>query len=315
LRVSLGSQAVILGDRGDLDGAIALHKEEERLCRELGSKQGLQLSLGNQGIVLKARGDLDGAMALYKEQEKLCRELGNKDGLRRSLSALAEVSMTLGSAQEAITYYEGALGIIRGFHNALLEGDCLIALGAAWHLLGEAHMAIRYYEQALQVARRVDAREAEAVALSNMAEAYHLLGRITEAEHHYKSSLAVNVSSTNYRCAWGLGLVSLEEGKIMEAEEYFEQCIALCHKRLDHRQLLYPDYFTLVLAQLVTEKSNEGLETLRRAMEVGFSMKELQYALLDTKVLGRLPASVAGLDEVVRLLEKAMVTNEDSRKK
>ena len=85
LRRSLGNQGLILKARGDMDGAMALHKEEERLCRELGNKDGLQSSLGNQGLILYGRGDMDSAMALYKEQERLCRELGNNDGLQVSL--------------------------------------------------------------------------------------------------------------------------------------------------------------------------------------------------------------------------------------
>ena len=46
---ALGRQATILSTRGELDQALALHKEEERICRELGDRDGLQLSLGNQG--------------------------------------------------------------------------------------------------------------------------------------------------------------------------------------------------------------------------------------------------------------------------
>jgi hypothetical protein len=76
-----GRQALILYARGELDGAMELHQEEERICRELGNKDGLQASLGNQALTLKARGDLDSAMVLHKEQERICRELGNKDGL------------------------------------------------------------------------------------------------------------------------------------------------------------------------------------------------------------------------------------------
>jgi tetratricopeptide (TPR) repeat protein len=83
---SLAGQALILKARGDLDGAMALHKEEERICRELGNKAGLQASLGNQAVILKARGDLDGALALYKEQERICRELDNPQGLSISLA-------------------------------------------------------------------------------------------------------------------------------------------------------------------------------------------------------------------------------------
>jgi tetratricopeptide (TPR) repeat protein len=90
LSESLGIQALIFEARGDLDGAMALQKESERLCRELGNKDGLQASLGNQAEILRARGDLDGAMALHKESERLCRELGLVEGLATSLSNQAE---------------------------------------------------------------------------------------------------------------------------------------------------------------------------------------------------------------------------------
>ncbi len=56
----LGDQADILHARGDLDGAMALYKEQERLCRELGKKAGLQFSLGTQANILHARGDFSG---------------------------------------------------------------------------------------------------------------------------------------------------------------------------------------------------------------------------------------------------------------
>ncbi|NIN98726.1 MAG: hypothetical protein GTO49_27890, partial [Anaerolineae bacterium] len=61
------------------------HKEEERICRELGRKDGLAICLGNQALILKDRGDLDEAMALHKEEERICRELGRKDGLATCL--------------------------------------------------------------------------------------------------------------------------------------------------------------------------------------------------------------------------------------
>ena len=70
---------------------MALHKEQERICRELGNKAGLQASLGNQALILKARGDLEGAMALHKEQERICRELGDKAGLAISLINQASI--------------------------------------------------------------------------------------------------------------------------------------------------------------------------------------------------------------------------------
>jgi len=63
LAASLGSQANILYTRGQLDQAMALHKEEEGICRQLGNLASLAASLGNQAVILKAGGQLDQAMA------------------------------------------------------------------------------------------------------------------------------------------------------------------------------------------------------------------------------------------------------------
>ncbi len=47
--------------------------------------------LENQANILSDRGDLDGAVALFKEAESLCLELGNKDGLLRALFSQANI--------------------------------------------------------------------------------------------------------------------------------------------------------------------------------------------------------------------------------
>ena len=114
LSASLGNQAVILKNRGDLDGAMALHKEEERICRELGNKDGLQRTLGNQALILAARGDLDGAMALLKEQERICRELGQP--MPMAISLINQANLLFGrmrKPEEALPLAKEALDIFR----------------------------------------------------------------------------------------------------------------------------------------------------------------------------------------------------------
>jgi tetratricopeptide (TPR) repeat protein len=91
LQDSLHYQGLILYARGDLDGAMALYKESELIIRELGNKEWLWRVLSNQAAILKDSGALDGAMTLYGECERLCRELGNKDGLQASLGSQAAI--------------------------------------------------------------------------------------------------------------------------------------------------------------------------------------------------------------------------------
>src|ERR1019366_7918425 len=117
LSKSLAGQALILKARGELDGAMALHKEQERICRELGNKAGLQASLGNQALILYARGDLDGAMALHKEEERICRELGNKDGLQASLGNQAGICYSRGDLDGAMALHKEEERICRELGN------------------------------------------------------------------------------------------------------------------------------------------------------------------------------------------------------
>jgi hypothetical protein len=76
LAMSLSNQAIILRMRSNLDGALALHKEAERSLREIGYKYGLQEALGEQAITLYEQGDADGARELLKEQASICAGMG-----------------------------------------------------------------------------------------------------------------------------------------------------------------------------------------------------------------------------------------------
>ena len=87
LQMSLGDQALILQARGDLDGAMALHKEAGATLPRARQQGGAASVARQPGGDPQARGDLDGAMALLKEQERLCRELGNKRGCKPRLAA------------------------------------------------------------------------------------------------------------------------------------------------------------------------------------------------------------------------------------
>lgn len=76
-------RAPTLYARGDLDGAMALYKEQERLCRELGTPQGLALSLANQAVLFaSSRGRRRDALDLAGEAYELASSHG--------LTALAE---------------------------------------------------------------------------------------------------------------------------------------------------------------------------------------------------------------------------------
>jgi tetratricopeptide (TPR) repeat protein len=169
LQTSLAGQGVILQARGDLDGAMALYREQERLCRELGDKDGLQTSLAGQGVILRARGDLDGAMALYREQERLCRELGDKDGLQTSLAGQGVILQARGDLDGAMSLHKEKericreLGSKAGLQASL--GNQALILRARGDLDGA--MALLKEEERL--CRELGNKEGLAISLANQA--------------------------------------------------------------------------------------------------------------------------------------------------
>jgi len=73
----------LLQRRGDLSRAMALHKEKERICRELGTPERLAASLANQASLLDLKIDRpEEALPLADEAERLVTDHG--------LHALAE---------------------------------------------------------------------------------------------------------------------------------------------------------------------------------------------------------------------------------
>ncbi|MEI7902473.1 MAG: hypothetical protein WCK89_19665 [bacterium] len=54
-----------------MDGMMALHKEEDRICRQLGDVEGLVISLVNQASVLKKSGRTREGLHLLEEAHRL----------------------------------------------------------------------------------------------------------------------------------------------------------------------------------------------------------------------------------------------------
>jgi len=131
---------------------MALHQEEERICRELGNKDGLQRSLGSQALILRLRGDLDGAMALHQEEGRICRELGNKNSLAISLINQALILRERGRVDVAMDLLREAEDLCRqcGYASSLGYGLYHQA-SLLHHNRGQPQAALPLAEEALGI--------------------------------------------------------------------------------------------------------------------------------------------------------------------
>lgn len=76
--------------------------------QKLGRLEAMALDYGNLGVICHARGDLDGALVLLREVERICRQLSNVQGLTTSLTNQAATLLQLGHTREALPLAEEA---------------------------------------------------------------------------------------------------------------------------------------------------------------------------------------------------------------
>ena len=169
LETALGNQALILQDRGDLDGAMAMFKEQEHICRELGmSEAGLQICLGNQATILHDRGDLDGAMALYKEQERICRELSISAGLQICLGNQAVTLYARGDLDGAMALHQEKERICRELGDpAGLERSLGCQALILFHHRGDLDGAMALFKEKERICRELGDPAGLSAALRN----------------------------------------------------------------------------------------------------------------------------------------------------
>jgi tetratricopeptide (TPR) repeat protein len=186
LPISLSNQALILYARGDLDGAMALHKEAERICRELGNKHGLSISLGNQAAILHARGDLDGAMALWRKQERICRELGNKDGLQGSLGNQAAILHARGDLDGAMALHKEKERICRELGNKDGLQRALGNQGLILYARGDLDAAMALHKEKERICRELGNKDGLHTSLGNQAAILYARGDLDGAMRLHK---------------------------------------------------------------------------------------------------------------------------------
>ena len=172
----LGHQAAILRERGEFDEALALFKRQENICRSLADRHGLQFCLGNQALVLKTRGNLDGAMALHREEERLCREHGNLLGLAGCLENQADIHKTRGDLEGAVQRLEKAEAIWRRLGHRRGLAYCLGSRAVVRRLRGDLDGALKLHREEESLCRDLGHKLGLAACLGNQAVILRIQG-------------------------------------------------------------------------------------------------------------------------------------------
>ena len=227
LQASYGNQALILKAWGRLDEAMALYKQQEAICLELGNKDGLQNSYGNQALILQDWGRLEEALALLKKQEVICLELGNKDSLQRSYGNQALILKEWGRLDEARALYKQQEVICLELGNKdslqITYGNQALIL-KAWGRLEEA-MALHKKEEAICL--ELGNKDSLQRSYGNQAGIFHLWGRLEEAMALYKQQEAICLELGN---KYGLQKTYGNQALILINQDRLNEALVLLQK-------------------------------------------------------------------------------------
>lgn len=114
--------AILLRRGGHPSEALPLQDYLIGYFRESENKDILRILLDSQVLILRARGDLDGALVLLMEQEKICKALVNENSLARCLFNQAIILNRKGMRPEAIAKAGEAYQIaVEHCHDSLVK--------------------------------------------------------------------------------------------------------------------------------------------------------------------------------------------------
>jgi tetratricopeptide (TPR) repeat protein len=186
--IALGNQGVIHSSLGELDRAMELQRESERICRELDDPKGVLITLGNQAQILRARGEQERALELHQEEAALARKIGYREGLASSLGNQGSIHHALGRPERAMELLADHERICRERGDLMGVGISLGHQAAVQRTLGELDRAMELHREEERICRELGDAAGLGRSLGNQALLQDTRGERGSAMELFKAS-------------------------------------------------------------------------------------------------------------------------------
>jgi predicted ATPase/class 3 adenylate cyclase len=194
LGAALGRLASVAWRRGDLDTAIAYHKQAMPLFEQAGAEALLLTQLHWLGDAYRDRGDHDEGERLLEETATRARELGFDQQLTSTLHSLGDLSLDRGDPETALARFAEALEYAVETASRRVQIYCIAGIGCALLQQGDDRAAARLWGIAEDQERRLGFR----MILNErqryerlMSDARERLGGAYETERHAGAGLTL----------------------------------------------------------------------------------------------------------------------------
>jgi predicted ATPase/DNA-binding SARP family transcriptional activator len=248
-----------------------------------------------------SRAMLDGIGREYENLRaalRACRDATGSPGLARLAAALADYWSVRGPYDEARSWLEMALDAPDQEPRVL----ALVAraLGLMCRTQADHPQAEAALERAVDLARRADDRELEASCLGNLGGLAAYVGEPAKARELLLSSRELALELGNHVTLGGLanvlGVVELLEGRLAEAERWFEESLGIS-ERIENREGVGLAQLNLGVAALRAGRIDDARTRFRDSLGIA---RDQQDAFQTANCLEGLAAAAARSGDLVR---------------
>jgi tetratricopeptide (TPR) repeat protein len=249
----------------------------------------------------------------FRAALRTCNDAAGSRGLARLAVALADYWSVRGPYDEARAWLETALEAPDQEPMTV----ALVARALGWMCRNQADhgQAEAAFERAVDFARRAGDREVEASCLGNLGGTVLYVGKRDKARELLLASRELAVELGNQVTLGGLanilGVVELLEGRLIEAERWFEECLAIS-RRIDNSEGVGLAQLNLGVVALRADRVDDAPARFRESLRIAW---ERQNALQTANCLEGLAAASARSGDLVQagiLLGAADATLEDA---
>jgi signal transduction histidine kinase len=223
--------------------------------------------------------NLDSAVALAREAEKLSRQIGFRAGEARALLLIGGVFHDRGKYAEALAYYFKALHIAEEIADKHIIASALNNIGLSYRLQGKYAEALEYLFKSLRLREAEGNARGIASTLNNIALVFDLQNKYDEAlEYHFKSLRLREAHGDKRGVASSLNNIALvftAQDKYKEALEYHFQSLDL-DKTLGNQEGVANALNNIASVYFRQGKYKEALESHFQSLQIDRTLDNKQ---------------------------------------
>ncbi|MEO8596726.1 MAG: CHAT domain-containing tetratricopeptide repeat protein [Candidatus Solibacter sp.] len=230
---AIGNMGYSLLTESRHDEAIPWFERAVTLFTKLGAGDSVARTHGNLGVCYFRLGDYDNARLHYQNADHWFARTGNKDSQQIWIGNAANVSYQTGDYVAAEEAYKRALEIARQVPSLVWIPRWLANLAVTSLQLGKWDAAEAYNNEALEKMRQSKDPNWEPTALVNGGRIEEGRGRLDRAGENFRAALEKPAEDPGVAldAHAGLARLSIDGGRIQEAEAEFRNTVALIEKR------------------------------------------------------------------------------------